>query len=501
MDMVKLQIEKVSTRKACLAPSLIKQLDIHEGDILSIKEPSTGKKVVALATKNHEIPESKVGIGGELIKSLGVDEGFTIELTPYREGLVPVREVELGIQPATSGGIRAEDRMLSIKKNEKELLQFLGDRVFTINSRFEWEKHDVIITIEDTKPELRIDDVARFGELEDFQYKWVGKEVKTFNGILFIDISGSMEREDMRCKGIDWAIDRMKQEFTDPEAQDFFREVQGKENLSRLNGSLLAALKYLVEKIGRGVGEKIAVILYTTESHIVEFGEGNKYFNSAQPTERVASKLLREAKNIRHGRTNLLDGLKKARKINKEFPINKMKMYVILTDGQVDHEKDCLNFFEEHIYPRGDIIVNTLGLGNDINEEFLSKVARNSGGQYHHVEDLKELVEKYSEYAMNLEIQGAKESIQSWRESRTQDQIIDEQMVESNASINKPRCSSCGSGLSYYEEEWYCHKCERYIRGVEEKNFPRCEGCGRYLSYFEDDDSWYCYECEIYVEI
>lgn len=492
--MVRLIIEKVDTKKAKLAPRLFDQLDIHEGDILSISEPNTGKKIVALAGKTREISEEKVGLNEEHVNSLGVDEGFTVEITPYREGLVPVREVELGIQPASDEDVRAEDLMLSIKKNEKELLDFLGDKLFTINSRFIWDEYGVMVSIEDTKPELGVDDVARFGELDDFTYKWVGKEVKTFNGILFIDISGSMEKEDMRCEGIEWAIDRMRQEFTDQEAQRFFDRVQGRKKLSRLDGSLLAALKYLVEKIGRGVGEKIAVMLYTSKAHIVEFEDGEKYFNSSQPTERVASRLLSKAENIHHGKTNLLEALQKGKEVSKEFPINKMKMFVILTDGEVDHEEKCLKFFQKHIYPRGDIVVNTLGIGNMINERFLSHIARNSGGQYHHVEDLQELVEKYSEYAMNLEIRGAQETLKEWKSAQKKDHTT-------TPAYDIPQCTSCDSGLSYFNDSWYCHNCENYVEGIREGDFPKCSSCNKYLSYIDEQNSWYCYKCEKYVEI
>ncbi len=496
--MVRLEIEKVEAKKARLAPKIFRELDIYEGDILSITEPNTEKKIVALASKHNGTSEKRVGLGKDHIKSLGVDEGFRVEITPYREGLVPVREVKLGIAPASSKAVRAEDRMLSIKKNEKELLQFLGDRVFTINSKFEWDRYDVVVSIEETVPELRADDVARFGELENFKYEWVGKEVKTFNGILFIDVSGSMEREDMMCQGIDWAIDRMKQEFTDPEAQKFFEEVQGKRRLSRLNGSLLAALKYLVEKIGRGVGEKIAVMLYTTNAHVVTF-DGNQYYNSSQPHDRVANTILKRAKDIHHGKTNLLDALKQARDISKDFPINKMKMFVILTDGEVDHEKESLDFLQKHIYPRGDIVVNTLGIGDEINEDFLATVANNSGGQYHHIRDLKELVEKYSEYAMNLEIQGKEESIVSWKRSLGSESG---QVKETSEYYAKPKCPHCGTGLVYSDNDWYCYGCQVYVGSeIEVRNVPSCERCENFLSYIEDENSWYCYECEEWVDI
>lgn len=491
--MVRLEIEKNNISKAQLAPKLFNHLDIHEGDILSITEPNTGKKAVALASKSNEVLDKRIALSDDHVNSLGVDEGFTVEVTPYREGLVAVREVELGVSPASDGGMRAEDRMLSIKKNERELLQFLGDHIFTINSKFKWDRYDVMISIEDTKPKLRSDDVARFGELDNFRYRWVGKDIKTFNGVLLIDISGSMEKVDMRCEGVDWAIERMEKEFTDLEAQEFFKEVKGKRKISRLNGSLLAALKYLVEKIGRGVGEKIAVLLYTSDAHIVDFGEGNKYYNSSQPPGKIASTLLKEAKQTHHGKTNLLEALNKAKDITKDFPINKMKMIVILTDGKVDNEGGSLDFFRKHIYPRGDIVVNTLGIGDSINEDFLARVANKSGGQYHHVSDLKDLVEKYSEYAMNLEIQGAEEAITSWNESRD--------VTRKQYSYDKPLCPTCKNGLSFYQGYWYCRACERYIDSIVEKNYPDCDRCGKPLSYFDEEDAWYCYDCEIYFEL
>lgn len=493
--MVKLTVKKIHQDRIKINYKIAQKLDINPGDVVTITEPSTRKNVVGLVSLENNFDENKIGINNDLIESLGVDEGFPVQINPYRKGLVPVKGVTLGISSSKDVTRSSEDVLMQIKRNEGDLLNFLGDKLFTINSKFTWDRFDVKINIEDTTPSLRADDVARFGELDNFKYRWVGKEVKTFDGILFIDVSGSMEKKkDMYCKGIDWAIDRMENEFTGLKAQKFFDQIKGKKKVSRLNGALLAALKYLVEKIGRGVGENIAVILFSDQGEVVEFKGGKKFYDSSQPAKQVANHLLDKAMDTWHGKTNLLDALKESKEITRDFDIDKMKMFVILTDGKVDNEKETYQYIKEHIFTRGDIVVNTLGLGKKTNENFLTQVANKSGGRYFNVNDLKELVEIYSEYAMNLEIQGLKENIDSWKGDRD----LDEYEVQNEPNI--PRCPECGSPLSYYSDNWYCHDCEKYIEGIDETDVPKCSSCENYLSYFEDD-GWYCYFCEEYRDI
>ncbi len=495
--MVQLGIKRTKTETAELNPDLFNELIQGEESIISIKEPNTGKNIVSRVTKKDDIGEGKIGLNLEQIRSLGIDENFPVEVSPFQGDIKYVNEVKLGISPSSEDKAKVEDRVLSLKKNEQKLLKFLQDKIFTVNTIFEWDEYDVAISIEETNPVLGSEDVGKLGEDIDFSYKWTGGEIKSFNGVLFLDISMSMEEEDMNCEGVEWAIERMSQEFDDPTASNFFDKIRGRNRISRLEGSLLAAMKYLVEKIGRGVGEKTAVILYTTEAHVVQFDEGVPYYDSSQPPDDVANRLLKKANETFHGKTNLLNGLKKAKEITKDFPINKMKMFVILTDGKVDDEKECYDFFRKHIYPRGDIVINTLGLGDSIHEEFLEDIAQKSGGQYHHVDDLKDLVEKYSEYAMNLEVRGAKDTIDVMKESKN----YGRKKWKNSSSVKVPRCPQCESGLSYYQESWFCHSCEQYVDIKSSKKFPICGKCGYPLSFFEEYEAWYCYNCEKYSEI
>jgi hypothetical protein len=235
--------------------------------------------------------------------------------------------------------------------------------------------------------------------------------------------------------------------------QHFLSKFREGQYVKRYEGAALCALIYLIEKIGRGVGDNIAVVPFSDSAEPVSFN-GNPYYSSQEGNiSRSAETIVEQIETTWHGLTNLEEALNRAIELSKNFDRGKIKMFVILTDGKADEEDRVLNLVNQRLRPRMDIIINNLGLGTDVNDQFLHTISSMTGGQYDKVYGLKDLTKIYSKYAIDLKIRGSNETLREW--SQTQRAGADQQRA----------CPTCGLTLSYIHkvQKWYCYNCQRYI--------------------------------------
>ena len=122
-------------------------------------------------------PENSVEMDRILFESIGLDMGFEVDIEPYYDEMISVDSGEFGIMADPAAGPRDEDALITVKTNELELLDFMGDRVFMKSSKFNWKEHGLIISIKKTNPKLQPGDVARFGELKSFSFGWADEHV------------------------------------------------------------------------------------------------------------------------------------------------------------------------------------------------------------------------------------------------------------------------------------------------------------------------------------
>lgn len=454
--MVDLTIQEKSGDKVRINPADAEKISADIGGLVTIEDINTGKKAVGVISVAQDVEEGKIEMDRTLFESIGLEEDFQVDVNVLKEQLVKVKSVEFGIDILPGAKIKGEDALVTVKSKEKEFLNFIGHRVFTINSQFKWDEQGLLITIKETNPKLQADNVARFGELENFTYSWAGATQKSFDGVLLIDISGSMKSTDMQVQDVGWAVERMGGELTGAYCQEFLSKFKEGKFVKRYEGAALCALVYLIEKIGRGVGDNIAVVPFSDNAEVVMF-EGQPYYSSQlENISSSAESVVQQIESTWHGLTNLADGLGKAIDLSKNFDKKKIKMFVILTDGKADEEEKVLELVNSRLRPRMDVIIHTLGLGTDVNDQFLSSVSGMTGGQYDKVFGLKDLTKIYSKYALDLKIRGSDEALQDWASKRKD---------AAEPGKAEKRCSACGLTLSFIHKykKWYCYSCQDYI--------------------------------------
>ncbi|MBD3189032.1 MAG: VWA domain-containing protein [Candidatus Heimdallarchaeota archaeon] len=403
MSMV-LKFEDGLNNKAKVNDADAKKLGLLEGSIVRIADEYTGLSMGTIITLDENVGDEEIVID----KSLGISMGFTegpALVEKYDKALDRLKKVTIGIEPKGGGGAEeATKKFLEIQERRGELEQFLNGLLIYPEAQFVWDKFDVNLKVLETEPQIGTDNFAMISreELEEIKLRTIGD--KNFNGILMIDVSGSMTNKDMLFKGIT-SIEGL-QAHMDGETLSFLQGFKEGEEIERYKGATIAALLYVAEKVARGRGEKVAFIPFTSDPTVISFGNKN-WFESSQKTDKnisdVMKKITDTVEDSTFGGTNMSDTLEKALEIVDEFnDPEKLNMFVLLTDGYPNNEDKVKNICREIGLNRKNIILYTIGIG-EANYELLTEIAAETGGESRKPNDLQELLNWYSELANDIE--------------------------------------------------------------------------------------------------
>ncbi len=408
MTTLEVEEDKSDTDHFIVSEVTAEELGVDEDDLLLGRNPINQKTVVGKTKVDSGSEENKIAMSRTLLESIGLDTGFEIEVEAYDDELKEITKVEFAVKKE---GDSEEDPLAAVKEDEKEFLSFVKDRVFTKYSECLWLEKDLLISLRETDPDLEGNEVADLSKVEDFSYTWGDSGLKSFDGVLLIDTSGSMEIADLEMENIRWVLERISKGVEGERSKEFLEELKGKENIKRYEGAAFCVLMYLVQKIGRGVGDKISVITFSTDASPVQF-QDNKYFSAATgTTDEAAETIIEGITYARRGHTNLSEAFREAIEAMKDFKIDKMKMIVMLTDGKpnppfIDDSQSVMKIVEENLAPRKDVVVNTIGLGEEVDHHLMDQIARKTGGEYNYVTSLQGLSEAYSRYATSISVTG-----------------------------------------------------------------------------------------------
>jgi len=400
---MELEIVKAGEREgvALLNPEDAASQNIFEGTIIIFEDPTTGNFGAAPAYTDKKVQKGTIHIDSTLVESCGLDEGFTVKVEKYAGRIQPLRELVIGIEPL--GDQKPEDVFKIAQERRKELKKLLDKRVIFKKMKIRWKDLNSNISIEATKPDLKGRELAivNWAEMEKAEIVPIGPAMP-FNAILLIDISGSMSTKDMEVTNIAPAREGIISLLTSEDIADFLTRFEEGETVRRRHGAAFAALLYLAEKVGRGYGEKVAIITYHDEAEIIKFNHNN-YFDAATGNiEDVANTILKEVAYKTGGYTNMSDALRKAASILKNEFKGTNTMLVFLTDGfpqGTDREESVRAIVENEIARMPNVVLYTVGIGGEVNEVLMQQIASMTGGVYFYASDLGKLLSWYGELA------------------------------------------------------------------------------------------------------
>jgi len=403
---VELVIKRTDKRGIRVSPQDAEEIDLETGDIARAMDEVADESCVGMVHIDPSVEKGTVEMDTATINSLYSEEGNEVVLELFEGELREVDQITFGVEPRVGQNIR--DMLIFIKDNEDQLLKFINGRAIVIGQKFIWDPHDISLEISETDPMLGPDEVALVTEevLEGFDYQSTSTSVP-FDAVLLMDVSGSMERSDIRVDNVGQILSHLKDGYNNPFVSDFVGTFDEGARVRRYDAAALSGLIYLSEKIGRGKGERLGIVSFTGEANTITFND-KEYFEAGVDgdIEYVAQEIIRGIA-VAHGRTNLSAGLQHAVHLADLFGNDKIKMFVILTDGhptKPDSPETVFKYIDENIVPRKDILINAAGIGDSIDESFLRDVTKKCRGSYIRVRDLNRLISWYGDLARNLKM-------------------------------------------------------------------------------------------------
>ncbi|MEM4679084.1 MAG: VWA domain-containing protein [Candidatus Jordarchaeales archaeon] len=397
-----------------------KELGIHEGAIIEFEDPLSGSGGVALAHLDKTVSAGVAVIEPALSEACGLDEGFEIDIKRFEGTPQKLTKISFGIEPLEG---EAEEAIKRVTESKEEFQKWLDGRVIFKDWVLKNPKLKINVYIVSTEPPLtgRQVGIINFAEIKEYEVKpW--RAAVPFNAILLIDVSRSMLTEDMKVANIAPAIEAIKtiggEEI--PELKEFLGQFQEGKSVKRVAGAVFAALLYLVEKVGRGYGEKVAVITYSEDAEPITFlmtgGVKLPYFHPGRSKIAGVSQLSRliidRLNRVSSQHTNMSQALMKALELiemwDKESGGKKLPtMVLLLSDGFPDvwgEEGPPVQVVHDHFSKRNDVVIYTVGIGGEVQERIMEAIASKGRGVYYKAEDLGELLNWYQKLARDLVI-------------------------------------------------------------------------------------------------
>ncbi|MHA1194754.1 MAG: vWA domain-containing protein, partial [Promethearchaeota archaeon] len=329
---------------------------------------------------------------------------FEVKVMKNHRPIVPLQKISLGITPIT--GENVWEIVSSARENITSLKAWLENYIIFKGIKLRWSAVNIACSVLNTVPDLTGDVFAQVTQNTTINLTPMG--LIPFNAILIIDISRSMMARDVFATNIAPAIEGIKAAMESREIQEFLKHFKPNINVPRRIAAAFAAVLFLSEKVGRGFGEKVAVIRFADEAQILPFGN-SFYIDSASGKKGVledaARMIVDRIANAYGQATNMGAALLAAHQILNEF--EKMNpdqptMIVLLTDGE---PTDGDAFFEniKLFAQKSNVILYIVGLGNP-NDELMTKAAQLCGGEYFKPADAGELLVWYSKRARDLTV-------------------------------------------------------------------------------------------------
>jgi hypothetical protein len=217
-----------------------------------------------------------------------------------------------------------------------------------------------------------------------------------------------MMARDVLVTNIAPAIEGIKAAMESREIQEFLKHFKDGINIPRRISAAFAAVLFLSEKVGRGFGEKVAVIRFADEAQILPLGD-SFYMDSASGKkgvlEEAAVMIVDRIGNAYGQATNMGLAMIQANQVLTEFERmspDQPTMIVLLTDG-VPTDGEAFLDSVRALSTRKNIVAYFVGLGNP-DDELMSRAAALCGGEYFKPEDAGELLVWYSKRARDLTV-------------------------------------------------------------------------------------------------
>jgi len=388
----------------CLAsPRTQYTLSIQNDDVIAFEDELTGAVGAAKVRISETATDKAIIIDTEILEASGIGS-FEVKVSKNQRQILPLQSVSLGISPIS--GENMWEIIKNARQNIDSLKNWLSNYVIFKGIKLRWQTVNIACSILNCVPDLTGDILAQITHNTTITLSPTG--LIPFNAILIIDISRSMMARDVLITNIAPAIEGIKAAMESREIQEFLKNFKDGVNVPRRISAAFAAVLFLSEKVGRGFGEKVAIIRFADEAQILPLGE-TFFMDSASGKKGIleeASRIIVDRIGNAYGQaTNMGAAMQQAHLILNEFEkinSNQPTMIVLLTDGV---PTDGNAFFDEIklFANEPNVVIYVVGLGNP-DDELMTRAASLCGGEYFKPDNAGDLLIWYSKRARDLTV-------------------------------------------------------------------------------------------------
>ncbi len=379
-------------------------LDIIDGDVVFIMEPITSESIAVRVVVDDSVPAGEIHYERSSAESSGFSDGQSVGIAKYDGMLKTLKEVTFTVESADGSDVN--QKLLKVREHRGRLKAFLDGRLVFMSKTFKyrWDEFGAIIGISETDPPLSPEQVyvIEWESLKAINFAPAIGKGDPFNGILIIDVSGSMTTEDMTVHDIG-PIRGLAENLESGSLKSYLEGLAEGTTIQRWQGAALAALAYLAEKVGRGHGEKVSFILFSDTAAPIDFN-GRSYIGSDDAKAKMGEtmgKVWSEIENGEYSGTEMAKAFDKAIEIGSSFESDMALMVVLLTDGYPNSVEATLAKVEELKRRLPNAIVYGIGIGGS-NDPLMTKIANMTNGVYYSVADFGDLLKWYSKLAKDI---------------------------------------------------------------------------------------------------
>jgi hypothetical protein len=378
-------------------------LSLAQDDIIAFEDELTGAMGASKIELLESVPSNSIVIDSEILEASGIGS-FEVKVSKNQRTIIPLQSVSLGISPIS--GENMWEIISTARENVASLKGWISNYIIFKGIKLRWSAVNIACSILSTVPDLTGDIFAKVTENTTLSLSPTG--LIPFNAILIIDISRSMMARDVFVTNIAPAIEGIKAAMESREIQEFLKHFKDGINIPRRISAAFAAVLFLSEKVGRGFGEKVAVIRFADEAQVLPFGN-SFYMDSASGKKGVledAARMIVDRIGNAYGQaTNMGSAMVTTNQILAEFQRmnpDQPTMVVMLTDGIPTDGDLFLNEIKK-LADNPNVVAYIVGLGNP-DDELMMRAASLCGGEYFKPEDAGELLVWYSKRARDLTV-------------------------------------------------------------------------------------------------
>ncbi|MFW9904100.1 MAG: VWA domain-containing protein [Candidatus Thorarchaeota archaeon] len=417
--MVKLNVVNVGKieGRAYLHPSDISSVGVEEFDFVKISTEWEDWGAVQILSSD-EVAKGTIAVDDSVLSSANISDGDSVEVEPTKIA-AGIKSIKLGIEPLA--GQEVEEAILWIATEFEELSNVLRNRPVFNGLQIAWEDcpiGSITVRFMGSEPPIQegeigiVDPTGREVEINIIPFTEM-----SFNAVLVLDVSGSMQKKDMKVQNISGALEGLKKGLEETkELATFLGRFEEGKKVSRVDAASFAIMLFMSLKIAKGWGEQVQLITFSGDVEKFTLGD-SQVISCVGETKKAGIESIighvvqKTAESS--GLTFLSGALDEAYNSIENFEINPTinkrnpTMIIVLTDGNPNKGNGLgvnpIPVVRGKIEELPEAVLYAIGLG-EADRLMLRRIGEIGRGGSLMADDLEMLVDFYDSLAQNFQM-------------------------------------------------------------------------------------------------